>query len=162
MRMLTEISLCGKYRYSLERIWDSYQGTITWILLNPSTADGQKDDPTIRRLISFTKNFGYNGMYVYNLFAYRTSNPKELFQAKDPIGELNNKKFKYINKFYNEKWDAPIILAWGNHGSYLNRDEKVLKMLKSCKLHCLGITKTGQPKHPLYLSKDTELMEFSI
>lgn len=159
MRKLAEISLCGNYRYSLERIWDAYQGTIKWILLNPSTADAYQDDATIRRLISFTKTFGFNGMYVYNLFAYRSKNPKELLKVKNPIGDKNNSKFRYLNKNGNH-CDSIIIIAWGNHGKIFNRDKKVLQMLKDQKLYCLGITKQGQPKHPLYLSKNTKLIEF--
>ena len=73
-----EISPCGLYRYSLTRKWEAWKGTVNFIMLNPSTADAQEDDPTIRRCIGFAKAWGYGGIVVTNLFAYRATNPKEL------------------------------------------------------------------------------------
>ena len=80
------VSACGKYRYRLSRMWDSKKPCVLFIMLNPSTADHEKDDNTIRRCISFAKSWGYGGLYVGNLFPYRATKPEELLTVKDPFG----------------------------------------------------------------------------
>lgn len=91
---------------------------------------------------------------MLNLFAFRTTNPKLLRQVADPIGELNN-------YFIQLECDArPVICMWGTKGNYMNRDRYVLNILKSKELYCLGKTKAGYPKHPLYLKADTRLVKF--
>lgn len=93
------ISECGKYRYSLSRIWDENKANVLFIMLNPSTADGDVDDPTIRRCIGFAKSWGYGGIYVGNLFAYRATDPKELLKVENPIGFEN---IHHLMDMYNE------------------------------------------------------------
>lgn len=83
------ISEDEKYRYQLSRCWDETKPRILFIMLNPSTADANIDDPTIRRVISFAKSWGYGGVYVGNLFAFRSTDPKGLKQIADPVGENN-------------------------------------------------------------------------
>lgn len=113
-------------------------------MLNPSTADGQFDDPTIRRCMKFTADWGYGGMHVVNLFALRATDPGELREAEDPIGPENDKTIlSYAH------WR--IVAAWGAHGGYRDRDKAVLEMLKNSELQYFGLTKTGQPRHPLYI-----------
>ncbi len=80
----------GAYRYSLWREWDSRRPIVAFVMLNPSTADAAKDDPTIRRCASFARSWGYGSLEVVNLFAYRASEPKRLRQTPDPIGPAND------------------------------------------------------------------------
>jgi hypothetical protein len=142
-----------KYRYQLWRIWDYEKPLALWIMLNPSTADGNFDDPTIRRCIKFTHDWGFGGLYVGNLFAYRATNPKELKNIIDPIGE-DNIEHLYLMKNKCSK----IICAWGN--SFLKKINYTF--LKQEKLFCLGINKSGEPKHPLYLKSDIKLIDFEL
>tara|TARA_B000000557_G_C20755605_1_gene435065 strand:+ start:45 stop:524 length:480 start_codon:yes stop_codon:yes gene_type:complete len=133
------------YRYALWRIWDIKKPKVLFIGLNPSTADEIKNDPTIRRCIRFSMDWGYGGYIMGNIFAYRSTDPKNLLKIDDPIGADND---YWLKKLYDEA--SLTIGAWGNHGRILNRGEKVNNMLKS--FHCLKITKLGYPSHPLYLS----------
>ena len=88
------ISKCSKYRYSLSRQWNKEKEKVLFIMLNPSKADDKIDDPTVRRCISFAKNWGFGGLMIGNLFAYRTTYPKELFKTKNPKGKDNLKFLK--------------------------------------------------------------------
>ena len=103
------LSDCGKYRYSLTRNWDSEKPKVLFIMLNPSTADADNDDPTIRRCINFAKYWGYGGLHVCNLFAYRATNPKELLHIDNPLGDQN---IYHMKKLANEA--EIIVCAWGN------------------------------------------------
>ena len=154
MKKGAQLSNCGKYRYALWRTWkeDSH---VMFIGLNPSTADKTKDDPTIRRCIGYAKAWGFGGIYMLNLFAFRATNPKELFKADNPIGNENN---DYL-KMYHSK-EGLNIACWGSWGVYLNRGQEVIRLLGKENLSCMGVTKTGQPKHPLYLKRGIEPMFF--
>lgn len=142
-------SPCGKYRYVLRRIWDE-QPPVVFIGLNPSVADAEKDDPTIRRCVGFARDWGYGGLVMLNLFALRSTNPDELYDVGiDPVGPEND---DYILTYAHD-----TIAAWGTHGSLLNRGEEVLWKLQLLgrKVLCLGKTAGGSPRHPLYLKKTT-------
>lgn len=141
----------GVYRYSLWRGWDDRAARIGVVLLNPSRADAVVDDPTIRRCIGFARTWGYGSLEVMNLFAYRSSSPQELTQVADPVGADND---GYLADLAH-RVDC-ILLAWGNWGRLGDRDRIVLQLLGDRKpLYCLGCTKSGQPRHPLYLPKTT-------
>lgn len=145
-----------KYRYELWRKWDLDKPGITFIMLNPSTADHTDDDNTIKKCIKFSKRWGYGQLTVVNLFAYRATNPEELKDVIDPIGPENN---QYLLKIINEPQD--IVAAWGVEGKLKGRNFEVVDMLRSKELvYCLGTTKGGHPMHPLYLRDDTELVPF--
>lgn len=150
--------IVGDYRYSLYRMWDFKKPKATWIMLNPSTADADKDDPTIKRCIWFSKKFGCGGMTVVNLFPFRATSPKALTSAHNPLG-MHNKNT--INTYCHP--GRLVICAWGNHGDYMNQAMWTIDDIQKAhgvdtKLWRLGPpTKSGQPRHPLYLSKDTEL-----
>lgn len=139
----------GKYRYQLWRIWDESKQIVVFIMLNPSTADADEDDPTIRRCIGFAKSWGYGGIKVVNLFAYRATNPKELTKVIDPVGIENN---KYIAITIEEA--GIVVAAWGTKGNYLSRQSHLRELGLLPDLHYLGLTKDGHPKHPLYLKAD--------
>lgn len=136
-----------KYRYVLSRIWDETKPKVMIIGLNPSTADETEDDPTIGRCISFSKSWGYGGVYMLNLFAFRATQPKDMFNAQNPIGLENN---SYI-EIYSKKVDK-IVCAWGNHGTYKNRGNEIRE--KFDKLFYLTLNQTGEPAHPLYLKSE--------
>ena len=139
--------ITGNYRYLLWREWNNSSKTICFIMLNPSRADAQTNDPTITRCINFAKTWGYGRLEIVNLFAYRTSKPSLLKQAVEPIGKDND---RYIIESV-EKSDR-VILAWGNHGTWQKQDLYTLELLKNhSHLYSLGITKRGCPRHPLYL-----------
>ena len=138
------ISKDKQYRYTLSRIWDQDKEMILFIGLNPSTADAKENDPTIRRLIGYATRWGYGGMHVCNLFAYRTPHPKELFKVANPIGPRNDVYIKKLNKL-----STTTVLVYGNDGKRLNRHEEILKIID--KPYCIQKSKTGMPMHPLYL-----------
>jgi len=147
----------GIYRYWLSRHWDYSKNNIAWIMLNPSTADGKKDDNTIRKCIKFSEFWGFGGMIVVNLFAARSTDPKQLKNFPDPVGPDNN--YFLLNA---TKYCKTIIAAWGNHGTYLNQSERVKEQfrLHGKKLNCLHVNNSGEPKHPLYISMNTQFTPF--
>lgn len=147
----------GRYRYSLWREWDWQTPKVGFVMLNPSRADSLVDDPTIRRCIGFAHTWGFGGLEVVNLFAYRTTNPVELGRVADPVGGENN--FYLISL---QKRVEQIVLAWGNGGSLQGRDRTALTLLSEQSLYCLGLTQTGQPRHPLYLRRDTLPVPFTV
>ncbi|WP_434089542.1 DUF1643 domain-containing protein [Neopusillimonas aromaticivorans] len=140
-------SPCRTYRYSLWRRWgDESLGYVMFIGLNPSTADEVDDDPTIRRCIGYARDWGYGGLVMTNLFAYRATNPADMRAVAEPVGPDNDQHL------LNFARDAKIVVAaWGNNGAHLGRDKSVSNLIPS--LHVLKVTAAGQPGHPLYLSK---------
>lgn len=148
----------GKYRYSLWRAWSAYHPRIAFVLLNPSIADEERNDPTIRRCIGFARAWKFGSVEVVNLFAYRATNAKELLKVDDPVGEENN---YYLVQAVERC--ATVVVGWGTRENLLGRDRQVLSLLVSKKdVYCLGITKDGQPRHPLYVKGDSVLVRFCI
>jgi hypothetical protein len=143
-----DIDNTEKYRYSLWRSWDDTKPRALFIMLNPSTADANEDDPTVRRCIGFARDWKYGSIEVVNLFAYRATDPSELLRAADPIGPKND---TYIQQGLSRS--SLVILAWGTKGTLKGRDREVISAVKSFEPHCLEKTKDGHPKHPLYTSK---------
>jgi hypothetical protein len=141
------------YRYSLSRIWDSSLPTVMFIGLNPSTADETENDPTINRCIGFAKSWGYGGLVMTNLFAFRSTDPKILKSVKEPIGDKNNDWLIQL-----AKESKIIIAAWGTNGTLLNRDKEIKKLFPT--LYCLELSKENHPKHPLYLKKTKTPIRF--
>jgi hypothetical protein len=148
----------GRYRYSLRRTWDSALPRVAFIMLNPSTADGRADDPTIRRCIGFARRWGYGSLIVVNLFAYRTPSPAVLARASGPVGPDND---RHLRAAWSRS--AAIVAAWGVHGSLLGRDLAVMALLARGRkpLLCLGTTQDGHPRHPLYLPADVQPRPFA-
>ncbi|MFT6098812.1 MAG: hypothetical protein ACJAYF_001355 [Arenicella sp.] len=147
MKADAKLSDCRNYRFALWRTWDDSKPFAMIVGLNPSTADEVKDDPTLTRCINFAKSWGYGGVCMTNLFAYRATDPKDMKAQNDPIGANND---IWLNKLAN---DAGIVVAaWGNDGRYLSRSNMVVEMLPN--LHYLKMNKSGEPAHPLYLKAD--------
>jgi hypothetical protein len=151
------LSPCRTYRYSLWRVWEPDKGMVAFCGLNPSTADETVDDPTIRRCIGFARDWGYGGLYMLNLFAFRATDPKVMKAATDPVGPDNDATLVSY-----QKQGVLIVAAWGNDGVFKGRAQHVLKnVLVHGPVKCLGRTKDGCPKHPLYLPKTASLVEVS-
>lgn len=183
-----EISACGRYRYRLWREWRLHPLPAQWdmwtdeagkpivdgageqlgepkscvfIMLNPSTADGEQDDPTIRRCVGFAKAWGYDRLEVLNLFAYRATDPRALLAVNhddDPVGPNNRATFKRVLES-----DFPVgtvVCAWGAHGGHIGQDETALGWIGDVDRYALGLTKDGHPKHPLYLPESAQLARF--
>ncbi len=153
MQRKASFSRCKQYRYQLSREWDDQLPKVAFVGLNPSTADHRVDDPTIRRCISFARDWGYGGMIIVNLFAYRTPYPEELKQADDPVGPRNT---FYLNKVFNET--EIQVAIWGNDGTFLGRAEKYKNRFRP--LHAIKINQSGEPAHPLYLKKQMKPIQW--
>ena len=133
-----------KYRYSLTRIWDEDADHVLFICCNPSTADARNDDPTLIKCVHYAKRWGYGGVSMANLFAYRATKPKDMLSSKDPIGVDND---KWLRKLF--KGAGLVVAAWGNYGKHMARSEKIRQEFSN--LYYLKLNASGEPSHPLYL-----------
>ena len=149
------------YRYRLWREWDDSLPSCLFVMLNPSTADATQDDPTIRRCIDYARGWGYGALTVGNLFALRATDPTELYRADDPVGEpANDDALMAMHEAA-----TLTVLAWGVHGGYRDRDRQVLDLLGRMSwrsVYCLGATKNGSPRHPLYRPKTATAMMYEV
>lgn len=147
IRRSAEISECGKYRWWLRRVWGTGgKGIVCFVMLNPSKADAEIDDNTIRRCMAFAIAWGYSGMVVVNLFAYRATNPKELLKVDSPVGGARND----VELLAAVRSSDMAIAAWGAKVPF-RRDWDVRELMKGIPLYCLKTTKLGAPQHPLYM-----------
>lgn len=147
MKTSATISPCQKYRYELRRVWDELKPLVMFVCLNPSTADSETEDNTSRVCINYAKRWGYGGLLIANLFAYRSTDPSVLCNIADPIGPEND---DWLRKLQSET--ELVVCAWGDTGAYKSRDKEVLSFLKAP--HCLVKLKSGRPGHPLYKCSD--------
>lgn len=149
------ISDDGLYRYALWRLWDPAIFSLPILMLNPSTADADLDDPTIRRCIGFAKRDGFGGIMVVNLFAYRATNPADLAAVADPHGPDNEAAVMAVTQ------GRQVLCAYGvSMGA--DRAYFTLQAMRArrAQTFCLGTTKDGAPRHPLYVRKDAPMIEF--
>lgn len=154
------LSECGQYRWLLSRTWHVNPARyVIFVMLNPSTADAYEDDPTIRRCISFAKREGFGGIHVANLFAGRATKPDDLFRMDDPEGSRTAETWTHIAARH-EAGDK-IVCAWGAEPRAVAQAEKFLQAMAGAPLYCLGTTKAGHPRHPLYLAGSTPLVPFT-
>lgn len=144
-----------EYRYTLTRRWDE-RALVNFLMLNPSTADENTEDPTIRRCIGFANDWGYGGLIVTNIFAYRSTNPAHLYKVTDPIGPGNDEHI-----LTTAKACALTVCAWGNHGQHLARGNAIRSLLIHAGIaaRCLGKNAGGEPEHPLYVARDRKLID---
>ncbi len=147
------------YRYRLSRTDNMLgDGTCLFIMLNPSTADENLNDPTVTRCIGFARQWGYKNLEVVNIFALRSTDPRALKSHPDPVGPGND---KFILSAVEES--DRIVFAWGALGAYMNRGKDVIRLVTSLTpALCFGLTNEGQPRHPLYLKKDAGLIELKV
>jgi hypothetical protein len=151
------LSPCGRYRYALSRSWDDDLPVALFVMLNPSTADADVDDPTIRRCVSFARSWGCGAITVANLYAYRATDPAELAVADDPVGPDNDYWIATLAA------DAELIVAaWGAtaHPSPTRANSVRDLLRRACAVHCLGRTQHGHPRHPLYVPAATRREEW--
>ncbi|MBB5188721.1 hypothetical protein HNQ57_003012 [Zhongshania antarctica] len=138
-----KLSECRKYRFALWRIWDDSKPHVMFIGLNPSTANETEDDPTLTRCINYAKSWGFGGVCMANLFAFRATAPEDMLTACDPVGHEND---KWLIKLSGKA--GLVVAAWGNTGCHIGRSHQVKQLLPN--LHCLKMNKSGEPAHPLY------------
>lgn len=152
------ISDDGVYRYSLTHEWDDTKKRMLFIMLNPSTANATDDDPTIRRCIGRAIDEGYGSIEVVNLFAFRAMKPRDLHWAKDPVGPKN--KHHVLSAIARANI---IVAAWGVNVKLIEYSSHHMRsMLRDYSTWCLGTTKAGHPRHPLYVRKDQKLERFKL
>jgi hypothetical protein len=157
------ISEDGNYRYHLcRKIGDLRGSVVTFIMLNPSTADAVVDDPTIRKCLGFCLRWGCVELHVVNLFAFRATDPADLRRCANPVGPENR---DWIRRSIEEAADqiipGPVVCAWGRHGTYMGQAEIVMGWIEHfCEPMCLGLTRDGHPRHPLYVPYAARLVPF--
>lgn len=153
------ISPDGQYRYDLVRIWGAGP-LVLWVMLNPSTADAADDDPTIRRCRAFSRNERAGGMVVVNLFAWRATDPAELRTALDPVGPDNEAT---IRRWTTDPEVAHVVCAWGANTMVTPTAWGPVTQAAADAGHlprCLGTTKHGAPRHPLYVPSTQSLVRW--
>lgn len=140
-----------RHRYLLGRAWSAspYDRRVLWIMLNPSTATEQVLDPTVRRCRIFSERWGATSMEVCNIFALRSTDPTALFEDSDPIGPDNDHEISAAADRAEQ-----IIVAWGSFPMAADRGARVFDLIRSRGAHCVGVTKDGWPRHPLYVRGD--------
>ena len=141
-------SPCRRWRYLLWRRWDAKKPAANFLMLNPSTADEFKLDPTCARARDYAERWGYGALIVTNVFGFRSTDPLLLKKEQDPVGPGNDAAILRA-----AKEAALVVCAWGNHGAFLERSSRVRALLNKgkIKLHALRVNANGEPAHPLYL-----------
>jgi len=157
------ISSCGLYRYSLRRCWDEALPPFVVGMLNPSSADADIDDPTILRVVRRAGMLGLGSLIVWNLYAYRATDPAHLSLVADPVGPENRRWIRESLKECSDRSGIAIV-GWGAGATdqILTADVKSIATQLSVSLHCLGTTKEGHPRHPLYVSYSTPLQPWGL
>lgn len=145
----------ARYRYLLTRTTGAARSRLAFVLLNPSTADAQRNDPTIRRCIGYAQRWGFGRLEIVNIFAYRTTYPRELWAQDDPVGAGNDAWIRRVARRADR-----VVAAWGAHGSALGRSTRIAQLLDGVEVWCLGMTGAGEPRHPLYLRADQRLIRY--
>lgn len=142
-----------KYRYTLWRVFttDKPKRIMALIGLNPSTATEFDDDPTVLRCWKRAQRMGFDAFVMLNAFAWRDTAPENMIAAIEPIGQDNDNWLVRCTSIAEV-----TIAAWGVHGAHLGRGEAIKQFIPN--LMCLGVTKGGHPRHPLYLKNDTPLV----
>lgn len=153
-------SPCRTWRYTLTRTWDFTRPLAMFVGLNPSTATETIDDNTVRRCIGYARNWGYGGLLMMNIFAFRAKDPKVMKSQEDPVGPGNN---CCLVTMAHKESTGIVVAAWGTHGVFQNRHQNILKLFLEVgiPLHCLRITKKGFPEHPLFLPGKLEPIPFT-
>ncbi|WP_367991031.1 DUF1643 domain-containing protein [Spiribacter pallidus] len=148
MERAARMSPCAAYRYDLWRRWELRGPVLLWILLNPSTADADRDDATTVRCIRFAARWGYGAIRVVNLFGMRATDPRHLYKVQHPTGRQNDETIREALQTADG-----LVCAWGNNGRLNGRGLTVRDMLRRnrCEPHIFGLTRLGEPTHPLYV-----------
>jgi hypothetical protein len=160
MQRTAQLSPCDTFRYRLGRAWtdDGFRKPLVFVMLNPSTADADQDDATIRRCVRFADANGFGSIDVVNLFAYRATKPADLRRAGYLVGPENDRHIVEAVRA-----SGAVCLAWGAEVAGLERPQIVLPLIRAQGVEpkCLSITRSGYPQHPLMLPSSCRLMPFS-
>ncbi len=167
-------SECRSYRWILKRELLSGKKTVVFIGLNPSKANSSYNDRTLLRIINFCSRWNYKNIYIINLFGLISSSPIRLLKSKDPIGKNNDLIILKSLEFWREYTNCDLWLGWGDRGELKGRDRKVIKLIKdfskskskennySKRVLSLGLSKKGNPRHPLYIPNKSFLRRFDL
>lgn len=150
-------SKCRRWRYLLWRQWDPSRPVANFLMLNPSTADELKLDPSCTRARNYAELWGYGSLIVTNVFGWRATDPKEMKTVRDPVGRGNDAAILRAAR------EADLVVcAWGNHAAHKDRAQRIVSLLKKegIVLHALRINAAGHPAHPLYLPGSLKPMQF--
>ena len=160
MQKTATISDCQRYRYRLGRRWDAGK-VLVFVMLNPSTADAELDDRTIRRCIGFARSHGFGAIEVVNLYAYRATKPRDLKTAGYPVGPEND---RHIAEVCTGGLVGAVCLAWGDNAAGLARTGEVLALLHAIDVQpmALELSQRGIPRHPLMLHSDSRLAPLAL
>ncbi|MCB9492102.1 MAG: DUF1643 domain-containing protein [Dehalococcoidia bacterium] len=158
MKRSASFSRDRRYRYELGRRW-GLGPAVTWVMLNPSTADATVDDPTIRRCIDFSRSWGFGALRVVNLFALRTPEPSALLHVDDLLGPGGDRRLREVLRAVLRAADE-VVVAWGNVHPRLGARVEAIASLLPAETSCLGLTARGEPRHPLYVRGDTRRVPF--
>lgn len=154
-------SPCRTYRYALTRRWHPDWPLAAFVMCNPSTADAFRVDPTVQRCIGRARAWGAGGLLVLNIFALRSTDPKALYDHADPVGPDND---RVIAEHLSLAADplGPVVVAWGTHGALHDRGHRVDALLRARGVRpvCLGTTRQGFPRHPLYVPASTQTCDY--
>jgi hypothetical protein len=152
-------SKCRRWRYLLWRCWDGFKPVANFLMLNPSTADEFRLDPSCTRARNYAERWGYGALLVTNIFAWRSTDPKALRLVEHPVGRGNDAAILGAAREANL-----VVCAWGNHGAHLNRSQAVLKLLRKnrIRVHALRVNGSGHPAHPLYLPLSLRPAQFGV
>lgn len=144
-------SPCGAYRYTLWRKWEPREKSLCFVMLNPSTADAEKNDPTVERCERRARQLGFGGLLVVNLFALRSTDPAALYTHVDPVGPENDNIIRAAAQLGGQ-----VVCGWGGHGRLRDRGTHVLAAIRSVGVtpYALEFNSDGTPRHPLYVSYD--------
>lgn len=155
----------SEYRYSLQRVWNPKKPCVVFIGLNPSIATHDCEDRTILKCVRYAHSWGYGGITMLNVFAFRDQNPEKLFAAGKSgldfiVGAENDKTIKL-----HTKKSKLVIACWGTNGNYMDRYQSLSKALEAIQVKALKLSKYGFPRHPLYLSgkiSENDLVRFKF
>ena len=152
-------SKCENYRYTLTRVWEQKKRKALFIMLNPSTANETKNDPTVERCERRARKLNFGSFCICNIFAWRETSPYNLMKKCKPVGKDNN--YHILDSVLSSD---VIICAWGIHGTHINREAEVKKLLlnNNSQLYHLGLTKNGHPKHPLYIPYAQNIIPWEV
>ena len=165
-------SNCRSYRWILKRELPSGKKTIIFIGLNPSKANSSYEDKTLIRIINFCSKWNYKNIYIINLFGLISKSPFQLSKSKDPIGGMNDLITLITLEFWRKNINCDLWLGWGDKGQLNGRDREILQIIKnlsnlksiennySNRILSLGISKKGNPRHPLYMPNESFLKPF--
>lgn len=146
------------HRYILWRRWNREKPMAAFIGLNPSRANEIKLDPTITRIVNSAKSHGFGGIYMFNLFSQVTPYPSELDFAQDQI-TMADRYFDTLRSMLNENKDMIVVLCWGAFKQAKERGQKIMQMFPDA--YVFGMTKNGDPMHPLYLRSDNPFYQLT-